>query len=169
MRTMPREERMSFDVFLQRFRGGEEAAVERGPVLAAARTVVRRGPDKHGYYVVEFPDGSNVEWSAGGLESEEPFMDCAFHIRALSLNLVHFIFEIARAGDMVIIPVMEGSPIGLVTDQQAGELPQEMRQRLNLVRLRSADELGALLRGGIDGWTAYRDRVVRGSSIESDS
>jgi len=152
---------MSFDVFLQRFKCGEQAEVERASVLAELRAVNHTEFDEFGFSIITFHDGIDVEFSAGGLVSNESFTGCAFHIRGFGGPLVKFMFDVARAGDMVVIPVMEGSPVGLVTDAQQCELPPEMRGDFKSARLQSAQELGVLLQGGFEAWSAYRDAVSR--------
>jgi hypothetical protein len=55
---------VSFDVFLRRFVNGESAEVDRRPVREVLSTATYRGPDDLGFYVVAFPDGVEVEFSA---------------------------------------------------------------------------------------------------------
>lgn len=152
---------MSFDVFLQRFKGGEQAEVERAPVLAVLRAEEHSELDEFGFSIVQFHDGIAVEFSASGLESTEPFTGCAFHIRGFGEPLVKFMFDVACAGDMVIIPAMEGPVVGLVSEVQQAELPQEIRDEFQPALLRSAHDLGMLLEGGYEAWSAYRDQIVR--------
>lgn len=150
---------MSFDVFLQRFTGGEEAEVERAPVLAVLRTMEHDGPDEFGFYIVRFHDGIEVEFSASGLESTEPFTGCAFHIRGYGEALVSFMFGVACAGDMVIIPAIEDSVVGLLSEVQRAQLPAEMRDEFKPALLCSAHDLGRLLEGGYKAWLAYRNQI----------
>jgi hypothetical protein len=152
---------MSFDVYLQRFEGGEPAEADRASVLAALRTVKHTDFDEFGFSIVTFEDGVEVEFSAGGLDSNESFTHCAFHIRDLSDKLVKFVFDIAKAGDMVVIPIMEDATVGLVGDAQQNQLPQEMRGDFKVARLQSAQELGLLLKGGFETWVGYRADVHR--------
>lgn len=152
---------MSFDVFLQRFVEGDSAAVDKGPVRDVLKTATRTGPDEFGWYVLRFPDGVETDFSASGLESQEPFDGCAFHIRGIGDHLIEFIFNVAQAGDMVVIPAMEDTPIVLVSDSQEAGMPPDLLECLRAILVRSASELGAVLTGGFDGWRAYRDRVVR--------
>lgn len=55
---------MSFDLFLQRFKSGDSADVSRVKVLAALRRHSLVAADEFGFYLVDFPDGSSVEFSA---------------------------------------------------------------------------------------------------------
>ncbi len=123
---------MSFDVFLQRFAGGESAEVDRRPVREVLRSARHRGPDTFGFYVVAFPDGVEVEFSAKGLESKESFTGCAFHFRGFGDALMTFVFEVARAGDMVIIPAMEGNPLVLLSEEQQTRCPSRPSREVSL-------------------------------------
>lgn len=152
---------MSFDVFLQRFENGEVADVQREPVLDVVRKHTFRGPNEFGFYIIEFPDGVEVEFCAEGLELEERFTGCAFFIRGFGKHLADFIYQVARAGDMLIIPMMEGSPLVFVSENQRTHVSADFLERARPVVVKSPEELGALLTGGFDGWSAYRDQVVR--------
>lgn len=152
---------MSFDVFLQRFADGEPAEVDRRPVREVLAAATYHGPDDFGFYVVAFPDGVEVEFSARGLESEESFTGCAFHIRGIGDGLIEFMFDVARAGDMVIIPAMEGNPLVLVSETQKVAVPADVLESLRPILVRSPGDLAAVLAGGFDGWSAYRDHVLR--------
>ncbi|PWT86620.1 MAG: hypothetical protein C5B56_12145 [Proteobacteria bacterium] len=154
---------MSFDVFLQRFADGESAHVDRRPVREVLKSANYRGPDDFGVYVVAFPDGVEVEFSAKGLESGESFKGCAFHIRGFGDGLIKFMFDVARAGDMVIIPTMEDNPLVLVSEQQKKNVPVDLQESFQSIVVDSAGELGAVLSGGFEGWCAYRDQVLRRS------
>jgi hypothetical protein len=158
---------MSFDVFLQRFEGGEAVQVDPRPVLAVLRGFTYRGPDEFGFYVVAFPDEVEVEFSAKGLESDGPLDGCAFHIQAFGDPLMNFILEIARAGDMVIVPAMDGNLLILVSEAQISEVPADLRHDSQAVVASSAAELGAVLSGGLAAWSAYREHVLRQSAPET--
>jgi hypothetical protein len=152
---------MSFDIFLVHFENGHVSEVQRQPVRAVLQRTLYHGPDKFGFYRVSFPDRTDVEFSAHGLESDESFTSCAFHIRAFGEALMTFLFEVACAGDMVMMPAMEGYPLILVSESQRAHVPAEVVEALRPVVVQSPAELSALLSGGFAGWSAYRDRVVR--------
>lgn len=154
---------MSFDVFLARFENGDVSEVQRQPVRAVLQRTPYYGPDKFGFYRVSFPDRTDVEFSAGGLESDESFTGCAFHIRAFGDALMTFMFEVACAGDMVMMPAMEGNPLILVSESQRAHVPAEIVKALCPVVVQAPGELSALLSGGFAGWSVYRDQVVRRS------
>jgi hypothetical protein len=160
---------VSFDVFLQRFANGESAEVDRRPVREVLRAATYRGPDDFGFYVVAFPDGVEVEVSAGGLESEEAFTGCTFHIRGFGDGLLKFMFDVAQAGDMVIIPAMEGRPLVLVLEDQKAGVPANLCESFQPILVRSPDELGAVLTGGFEGWSAYRNHVLRQSRRDGEA
>ena len=138
---------MSFDVFLQRFEDRKPAEVDRRLVLDVLRTTAFRGPDAFGFYVVAFPDGVDVEFSARGLESDDPFSGCAFHVRGCGDSLIAFMFEVARAGDMVILPAMEGNPIVLVSEAQEAHLPLDIGDDVEPICVRAPSDLAAVLTG----------------------
>jgi len=48
------------------------------------------------------------------------FAGRAFHVCGCGDSLIAFMFEIARAGDMVIVPAMEGNPVVLVVQSTEG-------------------------------------------------
>jgi hypothetical protein len=160
---------VSFDVFLQRFADGESAEVDRRPVRKVLAAATHRGPDDVGFYIVAFPDGVEVEFSAKGLESGESFTGCAFHIRGFGDGLMKFMLDIARAGDMVIIPAMEGNPLVLVSEEQKKNVPADLQESFQSIVVRSPAELGAVLSGGFEGWSAYRDQVLRQSRAEGEA
>jgi hypothetical protein len=153
---------MSFDVFLQRSVAGKPAQVNREPVLAVLKSNKYDGPDKFGYYIVEFPDGGDVEFSAKGLEATDDFTGCSFSIHGVSAHLSEFMFEIAKAGDMVMLPAMEDFVSILTRGAQREELPVELANNdPEPVLCGSPEELESLLSGGYNGWKKYRDEVLR--------
>jgi hypothetical protein len=160
---------MSFDVFLQRFAGGEPAQVDGRAVREVLSSVTHRGPDDFGFYAVTLSDGAEVELSAKGLETRASFTGCAFHIRESSDGLMKFMFDIARAGDMVIVPAMEGNPLILVSQQQQNDVPVDLRESFQPVVVGSAGELGAALSGGFEGWAAYREQVLGRSRTKGEA
>ena len=107
--------------------GGEPAEVHRESVRAVLMASSHSGPDEYGFFIVTFPDGVDVEFSAEGLDGSGSFTDCAFHVRGLSTNLAAFIFEVAKAGDMVVLPAMEPSVTILSAPEQWKELPPDLQ------------------------------------------
>lgn len=153
---------MSFDVFLQRFVCGKPAEVCRQSVRAILTASSHTGPDEHGYFVVKFPDGVDVELSAKGLDGRGgSFTGCAFHVHALSPALAAFIFEVAKAGDMVVLPAMEDFVPILSAPEQRNELPPDLQiGERGPIWCRSASELAVLLSGGYAAWQKYLNHVT---------
>lgn len=119
------------------------------------------GPDKYSVYVVKLPGEVTVELHAAGLDGSESFTSCSFWIRGMSDQLVGFIFDVAREGDMVILPAMEDFVPILTSAHQQAELPAELqRDYSEPVICTSPDELKGLLLHGYQGWRRYRDHVV---------
>jgi hypothetical protein len=159
---------MSFDIVLQHFHAGEPASTDTVPVRAALAKERYCGPNSFGFYVVEFKDGVDVEFNAGGVDGSEAFSVCAFHIRGMSPSLVQFVFEIAKAGDFVIFNCQgdgsKASPVLILVDpHQEAQLPADLIPQFpNRPVCTSGEMLGSLLLAGFDGWLGYRDQVVNG-------
>jgi hypothetical protein len=152
---------MSFDVFLQKFAAGAPAEVNRERVRAVFNEWEFTGPDNFGFYIVKFSDGSDVELSAKSLEGTPTFTGCVFHIRGMSPHVAKFIFEIAKAGDLVILPAMEDFVPILSSPEQRSHLPPDLLQgHPEPVVCDTPAELGSLLSGGYTGWRRYRDQVT---------
>ncbi|MDR6937471.1 hypothetical protein [Luteibacter sp. 3190] len=154
---------MSFDLYLQRFEYGDSAEVSRPEVLAALRRHSQVAADKFGFYVVDFADGSSVEFSAKGLEGHENFTGCAFLIRGFSQCIVELVFDVAKAGGMVILNAQgngsAANPIAILTDaSQASHLPSEGLP--NPVLCGSSQHLSSLLGVGHQQWQRFRDQVM---------
>ena len=153
---------MSFDVFLQKFISGEPAEVRRESVRAVLMASSHSGPDEHGYFIVTFPDGVDVELSAKGLDGIGSFTGCAFYVRGLSPDLAAFIFEVAKAGDMVVLPAMEDSVPILSAPEQRNELPPDLQaSEREPVLCRSASELEVLISGGYAAWQRYLNQISK--------
>lgn len=150
---------MSFDVFLQRFDGGEPGIVDRDRVRAVLEGHEFTGPDEFGFYDVSFSDGIHVEFSASGLADGNDFDGCAFHIRSMSPELARFMWEIATEGDMVILPAVEDFFPIVSSPGQASSLPSDMRRDYPPVVCGSAAELDSLLSGGYSGWKGYLEQI----------
>ena len=155
---------MSFDIYLERFKSGAPVEVPKSGILRILKSRQYTGPNALGFYDVQFPDGASVEFSASGLESDDPFRGCAFHVRGFSKLLVEFIFDVARIGNMTIIPVTEEAIMVLPADADKKELPPELLQDFRLVPLTSVDELEAILQQGYKGWSKFREQVARSST-----
>ena len=152
---------MSFDIFLERFESAGPTEAANALVLQVLHARQHSGPDQFGFYEVVFSDGASVEFSAKGLESDSPFSGCAFFVRSFSDQLVEFIFAIAQAGRMAILPVMAEGLVVSVHEDILHRIPPAVLEDLKLVEVRSAVELKALLVGGFDDWSKFRDQINR--------
>lgn len=151
---------MSFDIFLRRFVGGEPAEAHRDQVRAVLQANHHSGPDRYGFYVVNFPDGVDVELSAKGLDGSESFKGCAFHVRGMSSHLAEFILKVAKAGDMILLPAMEDAIPILSSPHQLSQLPPDLVQggrRPILCDLPKA--LERILAGGYAAWERHRNQT----------
>ncbi|MCA9441346.1 MAG: hypothetical protein KC964_11100 [Candidatus Omnitrophica bacterium] len=159
---------MSFDIFLQHFVNGESAEADRRDVLDVLATVDYDGPDKYGSYHVAFPDGVVVEFDASGLESEESFTGCAFCRCGFGDDLVKFIFDVARAGDMVIMVPMEPAPMFLISEDQKAGVPPDLLENFQPILVRSPDEIADAIQLGFEQWAAYRERCLHRSEEDGE-
>jgi hypothetical protein len=156
---------MSFDLYVIHLKDGEPAEANRQSVLDAFDrygNVERHGD---GFYDALFDDGSHVQFSANGLETDEDFNICTFHLRNFAFPIMHFIYEVAVAGDMM---VMNAQGNGTVESPSTIIVHEGQRQHLwrdpGVVRLvTSPVELAQALVGDVSAWQGYRDQVVAGS------
>ena len=152
---------MSFDVFLQRFADGQPAEVNRDQVHTVLRTRQYSGPNRFGYYTVTFPDGVDVELYAKGLDGTAEFTGCSFAIRSMSPHLPAFILELAKTGDMVVLPTTERSVAFLSSPQQKEHLPPDLvRDGWEIVVCDSSAELASMLFGGFAAWQRYLGEIL---------
>jgi hypothetical protein len=89
-----RDTPMSFDLYVIHLKDGEPAEANRQSVLDAFDrygNVERHGD---GFYDAFFDDGSHVQFSANGLETDEDFNICAFHLRNFAFPIMRFIYEV---------------------------------------------------------------------------
>jgi hypothetical protein len=152
---------LSFDIFLMHFENGDPHGTPRAPVLDVLNRRSYSGPDQFGFYIVDIPGAGTVEFSAKGLEGDKEFHGCAFHVRQFGPELAKFIFDVASTGAMVVMPMMEGSPLIFVDESMRKHVPHSMLESFTPVKVSSAEELESLLFGGFGGWSEYRDKVQR--------
>ena len=158
---------MSFDLFLERLEAGNSAPSDRTAVLKILRRYCQQSGDRFGFYNVEFPDGSHVEFSAKNLESEGEFTGCAFNLRGFTAAIVTFVFEVAVAGDMVIFNAQgrdtAESPLAiLIGESQMAHVPREAAA--NPALCSAPVHLAQLLGVGFDHWSEFRDFALGKSS-----
>ena len=154
---------MSFDLYLSRFHCGDLRPVDGEAVLRVLRRHCREAADEFGFYGVSFADGSQLEFSARGLESGAGLTGCAFHLQHCSEPVVTFVYDVARAGDMVIFNA-QGSdtpdaPLAIVlADGQFEHLPAGVAS--HPVTCDSPAGLARLLGVAFERWGSYRDQVT---------
>jgi hypothetical protein len=152
---------MSFDIFMQHFKDGKAAEAPRDAILELLRSSQHTEADRFGFYHVALADGLTVEFSAKGLESSGTFSGCAFQVRAFGDRLAEFVYQVACAGKMVIMPATRDAIAILVSAEMKQHLPDDLLANLTPVVIGSSAELKVLLATGFDGWRMYRDQVVR--------
>ena len=156
---------MSFDLILVHLKDGDPAPAARRAVLDAfdrCGKVERQGDD---FYDAFFDDGSHVQFSAGGLETDEEFNSCVFYLRNFTFPIMRFIYEVAVAGDMM---VANGQGHGTEESPSTIIVNEGQRQHLwrdpGAVRLAtSPEELAQALVGDAGAWQGYRDRIAGGT------
>jgi hypothetical protein len=155
---------MSFDLHLERLEFGKSAQVDRACVLSLLRRHCQNSADRFGYYELKFPDGSHVELQAKGLESDDSFTGCGFHLRGFSPAILTFVFDLAVAGDMVIFNAqgiedsLEKPLVILVNQLQKIHLPEGMGH--HPVLCTSPRQLTQLLGLSFEQWSEFRDAAI---------
>ena len=155
---------MSFDLYVVHLENGDPAPAERRPVLDAFGqhgNVERHGD---GFYDAFFDDGSHVQFSSKGLETDEDFDICGFQLRNFTFPIMRFIYEVAVAGDMMVVNAQghgtEESPSTIIVSE--GQR-QHLWRDPGVVRVvTSPVELAQALVGDVSAWQGYRDQVVVG-------
>lgn len=155
---------MSFDLYLERFEFGKSAQVDRTCVLSLLRQHCQESANRFGHYELNFPDSSRVEFQAKGLESDDSFTGCGFHLRGFSSAILTFVFDLAVAGDMVIFnpqgmaDSLEKPLVILVDQLQQIHLPEAAGR--HPVLCTSPSQLTQLLGLAIEEWSAFRDSAI---------
>lgn len=157
---------MSFDLHLQHFKEGESSPIDPALVANVLSKYRYQGPDDFGYYIVSFPDGVEVMFSASGLDGSKPFSGCSFNIHGIGSDLVEFVFEVARVGGFVIFNCQgrdtpESPVLILVSPDQEQHLGSLKKVYPNHPVCLSAEMLGELLFEGYEGWKVYRDQAIK--------
>lgn len=151
---------MSFDISLLRFRDGEAVATDPRLVREALGAALRKR--KHGYDL-EAADSGHCSVQAGDLDGGPPYESCTFFLRGWTPGLLDLIFAAAKAGDMVMTPVMDPIRFILTAPEQREHLPTT-EDWAEPVLCSSGEELGVLMEQGFEAWQRYRDYVVHGQS-----
>jgi|GEM_PF-3219313 len=111
---------MSYDISLQKIDNGDSGICtpeETQACINLLNTVNTDKPDQFNFVVLEFKDGSSVE--LGLWKDEKAITGCTFFTRGISLRMVEFIFNMAVAGNFVILDTggsdTPESPIAIMT------------------------------------------------------
>ncbi len=137
---------MSLNVLLACFDNHEHAQAPRRAVLDLLARTEHTGPDDAGFYQLAFGDGGRAEINPHCLAGEEGSPGCAFHLGGLSPDVARFVYQVARAAGMVILPTVEDFHPILLDASQEGSLPRDLRA-YGTVICGSARELEELLAG----------------------
>ena len=114
---------MSFDVFLQGFAGGESTPGKPDAVLQVLAPYFAEAP-RAGYVRVQLADGEADVYGVG-----------RSHLmvnHASGEQIWDLVVAVAAAAGWVIMPV--GCPVCVVADEQAADLPEELRADVTVVR-----------------------------------
>ncbi len=130
---------------------------ERGAVAELVRTLNAEGPDDFGFYTLLFADGGGAELYAKGLANGAKCDGCSVQTHGLTSDLVSFLFQLSRRGNMILTPAATG--VGSLATSE------EQRQRTtnrfpDAKVVRSAAALEKELRRGFEAWQRYRDQVI---------
>src|SRR5262249_49384849 len=137
---------MSFDIFLMSFREGNEVPADREAALRILQRYDVRPSDGDDAYDIQFADGSRVEFFASNLSSEaESFAGGMLALRVLSPAIAEFIYELARAARLIIVPAMDSPCYLLTSNDLAAHVPDF---KLEQKHVGSAEELFIAIGGG---------------------
>jgi hypothetical protein len=164
---------MSFDIFYQTCRYGDEFVDVRDPEtgkvesirrndnlnaaeLAAVMDVLHRanasGPSENGCYHVEFEDRGYAEIFSDHLEG-----GCMVALRGMSPLLLQFLFDLLRAGRYVMIPAMEDTAAITTSPESVTGIPDDFPR---IVVCNSVGELKEMLSRGFKDWQSYRNQIL---------
>ncbi len=153
---------MSFDIFLVAFRDGERINAD----VDAARSVLNCYQFKHtpelGAYIINFSDDSSLEMYCESLhDNDRSFSGGMVALRGLTKSVSTFIYDFSRAAGCVILPAMEPPILILPKGDLAVRVPKGISENRKIIPVSNGLELLAVLRGGYEGWQAYRDQVMK--------
>ena len=148
--------RLSFDIFLQRFRSGEPISLDPARFWEALAGVYRGRP---GGYTVVTGDGGECAMQVDAGENGSVVVGCAFFIREQwTPQLLTTFLNVARATDGVLVGAFVPPRVILVDAGQRSSLP-EMPGWDDPVVCQSGEELAALLGAGFMEWDRYRTQM----------
>jgi hypothetical protein len=157
---------MSFDLYLLKFSKGRPCDLPREAVRSTLQSCDCKQVNES-FYDITLADGSHIELQAGGLSGSAPFDTCIFRIRGLNLAKAGLVLEITKAAGGVLIPP-SCNPRILGDASQLAELPANFAPPgTRIVECHSAEDLGRMLAGDYQSWSAYRDQVVHGNERQN--
>jgi hypothetical protein len=124
---------MSFDIFLQGFAGGEATPGRPDAAVRVLAPYFTEAPDD-GFVCVQLADGQADVYGVG--------RSSLMVNHAAGGQIWGLIVTVATAAGWVIMPV--GCPVCVVADEQAADLPDELRT--DVVVVRSGTELLQVIR-----------------------
>jgi len=137
---------MSLHVWIYRFVNGTPSSLLVRPILGVLDTYDCVGQTRCGAFVIHFTDGSCVDFLAPALCDGLSMDFCAF-LRGTGQECARCIYEVALAGDGVIMPFSEDAVPILTRRSQYSQLPSDYaNQAESLVVCENAEQLWSLLR-----------------------
>jgi len=117
---------MSYDISLQKIQNGDSGVCtpkEAEACINLLKTVHTDKPDEFNFVILEFEDGSSVEVSLW--KDEKAIAGLTFFTRGISLCMAEFIYNMAVAGNFVILDTggedTPESPIAIMTSRSVLE------------------------------------------------
>jgi hypothetical protein len=163
---------MGFDIFYQPCRFGKEPIEQKNPFtgevrmirpveplitdnVRAVRVILQNAPgggsDEAENYAANFDDGGEVFVLAKALEQ-----GCMVSIHlGLTPDVLRFLFDLLKAADWIMLPVMEGIPAITTIAGRGAAFSDSFPE----VVCESPEELGSVLSGGFDSFERYRDQI----------
>ena len=147
------------------FTGGTRVTAIDDPLTDEERTAVQlllsqygaESADECGYYTPTFDDGTSIILHFEGLVDDPKFLGGMISLRANSDAIVKFLFEIADAGNFVMIPMMEGNPEidtkKTTADSVSGRMP-------DILVAQSAEDIALIISPGFEAWDRCRKRAT---------
>jgi hypothetical protein len=126
--------------------------------LEAVRKVLERananGPDEFGCYVVKLDGGGSAEVIGDDLQT-----GCMVKLWGMTSALSQFLYDLLKAGNWVMLPVMEDTVAITTSPGSISGIPDDFPK---VVVCNSHDDLALLLTKGVRAWENYRDQIVGG-------
>lgn len=117
-----------------------------------------KGPDSYGIYSISFGDGAIAHVELDDGERSGACEGCVVTFRKSTPQLARFVFDLSRAGNMIMTPAIADS-VDLVTSEE--QLKRIKHRWPNAKVLSSVEELQVLLDSGAKAWQKHLDQVLR--------